>query len=273
MKFFAVLMLVCALGLITDTARAQEARLAMDVEAVDAAQATPRTPTLVIINETVKPGLDPKTAPAQKPQAVKGATAKAAAPATAPATPSMVAAQPIVMQSGVPGEVTVEHITETTGNPKYDEYIKQAAARNGIDPNLIVAVMRQESGFNSRALSYKGASGLMQLMPGTARRFGVTNIYDPQQNIEGGARYLRFLLDQFNGDIQLVLAGYNAGENAVVNSGYRVPRYRETQAYVKSISARYDRVKGKAVRARAAATGAVAPAAETFSGGRLSNNY
>jgi soluble lytic murein transglycosylase-like protein len=269
MKLFAVLVLVCALGLITDTARAQEARLAMDVEAADVAQPAPRTPTLVIVNETVKPTLDGKSAAAQKPQAIKGAAAKA----TAPATPTMVAAQPIVMQSAVPIEPTVEHITETTGNPKYDEYIKQSAARHGIDPNLIVAVMRQESGFNSRALSYKGATGLMQLMPGTARRFGVTNIYDPQQNIDGGARYLRFLLDQFNGDIQLVLAGYNAGENAVVNSGYRVPRYRETQAYVKSISARYDRVKGRAVRVRAAAAGPVAPSAETFSGGRLSNNY
>jgi soluble lytic murein transglycosylase-like protein len=268
MKLFAVLMLVCSLGLITDTARAQEARLAMDADAVDVAPPAPRTPTLVLINETVKPTLDAKAA-AQKPQAVKGATAKT----TTPATPVMVVAQPIVMQSGAISEPTAEHVIETTGNPKYDEYIKQAAARNGIDPNLIVSVMRQESGFNARALSYKGATGLMQLMPGTARRFGVTNIYDPQQNIEGGARYLRFLLDQFNGDISLVLAGYNAGENAVVNSGYRVPRYRETQAYVKSISARYDRVKGKAARVKAATSSPVAPAAETFAGGRLSNNY
>src|ERR1700754_733163 len=110
MKFFAVLVLVCALGLITDTARAQEARLAMDVDAVGAAQTVPRTPTLVIINEAVKPGLDSKAAAAQKPQAVKGAAAKT----TAPMTPTMVAAQPIVMQSGAPIEPTVEHITETT---------------------------------------------------------------------------------------------------------------------------------------------------------------
>ena len=266
MKFFAVLMLVCSLGLMTDTARAQEARLATDVEAVSAPTTEARTPTLVLINETVKPSPDAKTAAAQKPQTAKGAAAK-------PATPSMVVTQPIVMQSGPATEPVIENVTETTGNPKYDEYVKQAAARNGIDPNLIIAVMRHESGFNARAVSYKGATGLMQLMPGTARRFGVTNIYDPQQNIEGGARYLRFLLDQFNGDINLVLAGYNAGENAVVNSGYRVPRYRETQAYVKNISARYDRVKGKAARAKAATAGPVAPAAETFANGRLSNNY
>ncbi len=141
-----------------------------------------------------------------------------------------------------------------------------------MDPNLIIAVMRQESGFNLRARSYKGASGLMQLMPGTAQRFGVTNIYDPAQNIEGGARYLRFLLDSFSGDVSLVLAGYNAGENAVVNSGYKIPRYRETQNYVRSITARYDSAKNKTAAARRSADPA-APSAETFSKGRLSNNY
>jgi soluble lytic murein transglycosylase-like protein len=138
-------------------------------------------------------------------------------------------------------------------------------------------VMRQESGFNFRARSYKGATGLMQLMPATARRFGVVNIYDPAENIEGGAKYLRFLLDTFNGDIDLVLAGYNAGENAVVNSGYRVPRYRETQNYVRSISARYGSSKHLGGPAKTIATAAPqAPAATTFSGGassRLSNNY
>ena len=163
----------------------------------------------------------------------------------------------------------------TTGNPKYDELIKQSAARNGIDPNLIVAVMRQESGFNFRARSYKGATGLMQLMPDTARRFGVANIYDPAENIEGGAKYLRFLLDTFNGDVNLVLAGYNAGENAVIRSGYQVPRYRETQNYVKSISARYGSAKNSSPRAAKSIVAAAqaAPNAATFSGGRLSNNY
>jgi soluble lytic murein transglycosylase-like protein len=160
----------------------------------------------------------------------------------------------------------------STGNPKYDEFIARSAARNGVDPNLMIAVMRQESGFNARARSNKGASGLMQLMPGTAARFGVTNIYDPAQNIEGAARYLRFLLDSFNGDVSLVLAGYNAGENAVVNSGYKVPRYRETQNYVRSITARYDSSKNKTTAARRS-TEPVAPSAETFSKGRLSNNY
>ena len=276
MKFIVVLVAVCSLGLLTDTARAQEARLALDVDVTAAPQPAPRTPTLVIINETVKPaagakapdakGTDAKGAAGQKPPA-KGATAKTGTAQT----PS--AAQPIYMEPGTLDASTAGAVAETTGNPKFDEFVKAAAARNGIDPNLIMAVMRQESGFNPRARSYKGATGLMQLMPDTARRFGVTNILDPQQNIEGGARYLRFLLESFDGDIKLVLAGYNAGENAVVNSGYRVPRYRETQAYVKSISARYDRVKGSAARTKAKGAGPVAPAAETFSGGRLSNNY
>ncbi len=274
MKSFAILMLACALGILNGTARAQEARLVADADAASVAQPETRTPALVLTKETVKPTPDAKAA-AMKAPATANAATSATVNATARPTPAMVVTQPIVMQSTAATEQAgdAEHIVETTGNPRYDEYVKQAAARNGIDPNLIIAVMRHESGFNSRAVSYKGATGLMQLMPGTARRFGVTNIYDAQQNIEGGAKYLRFLLDQFNGDINLVLAGYNAGENAVVNSGYRVPRYRETQAYVKNISARYDRVKGRSQRAKAAAKGPVAPAAETFSGGRLSNNY
>jgi soluble lytic murein transglycosylase-like protein len=127
----------------------------------------------------------------------------------------------------------------TTGNSDFDRLVLASALRNGVDPALMVEVMRQESGFNARAHSYKGACGLMQLMPGTAARFGVTKIFDPAQNIEAGAKYLRFLLDKFDGDVQLTLAGYNAGEGAVVDAGYRVPRYRETQAYVASISSRY----------------------------------
>jgi soluble lytic murein transglycosylase-like protein len=98
--------------------------------------------------------------------------------------------------------------------------------------------MHQESSFKLRAISPKGARGLMQLMPGTAVRFGVTNIFDPQQNIEGGSRYLKFLLDRFDGDLSLTLAGYNAGEGAV-DKYDGVPPYNETQNYVKIISQRY----------------------------------
>jgi soluble lytic murein transglycosylase-like protein len=131
----------------------------------------------------------------------------------------------------------------TTGNPTVDSYIIDSGRRNSVDPLLLYAIMHQESTFKARAMSNKGARGLMQLMPGTAVRFGVTSIWDPQQNIEGGTRYMRFLLDKFEGNVQLALAGYNAGEGAVMKYGYRVPPYSETQEYVRRISKRYDLIR------------------------------
>src|SRR5215831_18777741 len=127
----------------------------------------------------------------------------------------------------------------TTGDDQIDGFIVSSSARNGVDPVLIYAMMHQESSFKPRAVSPKGARGLMQLMPGTAARYGVTNVFDPRQNIEGGARYMRFLLDLFDGDVQLALAGYNAGENAVLKFGNRVPPYSETIEYVRRIGRRY----------------------------------
>ena len=127
----------------------------------------------------------------------------------------------------------------TTGNAQIDGYLINAGVNSGVDPLLLYSVMHQESSFKSRAISPKGARGLMQLMPGTAARYGVTNIFDPRQNINGGARYLRFLLDRYNGDVNLALAGYNAGEGAVDKYGCRVPPYAETQEYVRRISRRY----------------------------------
>ena len=131
----------------------------------------------------------------------------------------------------------------TTGNPTVDSYILDSGRRNSVDPLLLYAIMHQESTFKARAMSNKGARGLMQLMPGTAVRFGVTSIWDPKQNIEGGTRYMRFLLDKFDGDIQLALAGYNAGEGAVMKYGFRIPPYSETQEYVRRISRRYDLIR------------------------------
>jgi len=131
----------------------------------------------------------------------------------------------------------------TTGNAAVDSYIADSGGRNGVDPLLLYAIMHQESTFKPRAMSYKGARGLMQLMPGTALRFGVSNIWDPKQNIEGGTRYMRFLLDLFDGDVNLALAGYNAGEGAVMKYGYRVPPYSETQEYVRRISRRYSLIR------------------------------
>jgi soluble lytic murein transglycosylase-like protein len=127
----------------------------------------------------------------------------------------------------------------TTGSSEVDGYLVQSGTNNGVDPILLYSVMHQESSFKSHAVSPKGARGLMQLMPGTAMRYGVTNIFDPRQNIEGGARYLRFLLDRFEGDVNLALAGYNAGEGAVEKYGRQIPPYAETQEYVRRISRRY----------------------------------
>ena len=128
----------------------------------------------------------------------------------------------------------------STGDAKVDSFIVESAARNGVDPLLLYSIMHRESSFKRMAVSPKGARGLMQLMPGTAARFGVANIFDPRQNIEGGARYVRFLLDTFDGDVRLALAGYNAGEGAVMKYGNRVPPYSETQEYVRRISERYE---------------------------------
>jgi soluble lytic murein transglycosylase-like protein len=123
------------------------------------------------------------------------------------------------------------------------QFIIDSGHRNLVDPLLLYAIMHQESTFKTRAMSNKGARGLMQLMPGTALRFGVSSIWDPRQNIEGGTRYMRFLLDKFDGDVQLALAGYNAGEGAVMKYGNRIPPYSETQEYVRRISRRYSLIR------------------------------
>ncbi|HZS46590.1 MAG TPA: lytic transglycosylase domain-containing protein [Blastocatellia bacterium] len=127
----------------------------------------------------------------------------------------------------------------TTGNATVDSYIKKYSGMFGVDPFLVYCVITQESGFNKNATSPKGAQGLMQLMPDTAARYGVTNAYDPEQNIKAGTHYLKDLLTMFNGNHQLALAGYNAGEGAVMKYGNKIPPYSETQEYVKSISSHY----------------------------------
>ena len=132
---------------------------------------------------------------------------------------------------------------QTPSGYQVDNFIVESGKRNSVDPLLLYSIMHQESSFKLRAMSYKGARGLMQLMPPTAARFGVTNIWDPKQNIEGGARYMRFLLDMFSGDVKLALAGYNAGEGAVMKYGYSVPPYSETQEYVRRIGRRYSLIR------------------------------
>lgn len=139
----------------------------------------------------------------------------------------------------------------TTGNSDVDAFIVESGKRHSVDPLLLYSIMHQESSFKQRAMSHKGARGLMQLMPPTAARFGVRNIWDPKQNIEGGARYMRFLLDLFEGDVRLALAGYNAGEGAVMKYGYKVPPYSETQEYVRRISKRYSLIRDPEAAAQA----------------------
>jgi Zn-finger nucleic acid-binding protein len=129
----------------------------------------------------------------------------------------------------------------STGSVRLDSIIRQSGSRHGVDPYLIFCVMEQESHFNTRAVSPVGARGLMQLMPGTAARFGVRNPHDPAQNVSGGARYLKELLGRFRGRVDLVLAGYNAGEGNVMRFGYRVPPFRETRNYVRRVGARYSK--------------------------------
>jgi soluble lytic murein transglycosylase-like protein len=113
-----------------------------------------------------------------------------------------------------------------------------AAARHNVDPNLVRAVVKVESNFNSNAVSNKGAIGLMQLMPKTARELKVKNPFDPDQNVDAGVRHLKYLLENYNGDVNLTLAAYNAGEGAVRRSA-GVPHYSETQNYVRRITNLY----------------------------------
>lgn len=127
----------------------------------------------------------------------------------------------------------------STGNARIDNLIRHYGSQHGVDPFLIYCLMSQESSFIAGATSNKGAQGLMQLMPGTAARYGVTNPYDVAQNIMGGTRYLKDLLKMFNGRVDLALAGYNAGEGAVMKYGYSIPPYNETRNYVRLILKRY----------------------------------
>jgi hypothetical protein len=127
----------------------------------------------------------------------------------------------------------------TSGDTAIDQLIRTNAHRFGIDPYLVFLIIEKESRFHARAVSPKGAMGLMQLMPGTARRLGVRKPFDAAENIRGGTQYMRELMDMFGGKVDLVLASYNAGEGAVLKYGRNVPPYRETRDYVKTIGKRY----------------------------------
>jgi len=128
-----------------------------------------------------------------------------------------------------------------TGNNKkrFNDLIEQTAYKHQVDAKLVHAVIQTESAYNADAESPKGAVGLMQLMPDTAKRFGVIDRNDPDQNVDGGIRYLKHLIDLFNPKIDLALAAYNAGENAVMRNNNTIPPYPETQNYVKQVLALY----------------------------------
>jgi len=127
-------------------------------------------------------------------------------------------------------------------DPAHAALVRETSRRHRVDPRLVEALIRVESGFDAQAVSPKGAVGLMQLMPATALRYRVTDRFDPAQNVEGGVRYLRDLLALFGGDLQLALAAYNAGEEAVLRHGGRVPPYAESQTYVRRVTALYSRM-------------------------------
>ena len=158
-----------------------------------------------------------------------------------PPPPEPAAAEP---DSHVETELAGERATLTALRKRYAEAIVQAAQEYRIEPALLHAVVTVESGYNERAKSPKGASGLMQLMPATAQRYGVTDIWDPLQNLRGGAKYLRDLLAMFSDNLQLALAAYNAGEGAVLRSGGRIPAYAETRSYVPRVIDFYERYRG-----------------------------
>lgn len=117
----------------------------------------------------------------------------------------------------------------------YERMVEEVAQAYSLDEALLHAVISVESHYNPKAVSSKGAAGLMQLMPGTARRYGVSDSFDPLQNLHGGAKYLRDLMKLFNSDMSLALAAYNAGENAVIRNGNRIPPIRETRDYVPKV--------------------------------------
>ena len=154
----------------------------------------------------------------------------------APEAPASAAAPAVTSAMVTPAAVADAQRVE-----KLTPMIQKVAMETSMSPQLLHAVISVESGYDAKAVSRKGAQGLMQLMPQTAQRFGVRNALDPMENVRGGALYLKWLLEYFNGDLKLALAGYNAGEVEVVKAGYRIPPFKETRDYVPKVLARMSR--------------------------------
>jgi len=164
-------------------------------------------------------------------------------PARPPKTPLLLAAA-----TGIGSRTTQASLAESAemsaaeqaNREKIAQMIREVSDRYRVDPALVRAVIQTESNWNSSAISRKGARGLMQLVPGTAQQLGVSNAFDPQQNLDGGVRYLHSLLERYNGDLDRALAAYNAGPSAVDRAG-GIPRYRETRRYVQKVTDSYFR--------------------------------
>jgi soluble lytic murein transglycosylase-like protein len=144
-----------------------------------------------------------------------------------------------------PRAATMAYMPSEAEIAKYRSFVTTASRTHGVDDALVHAVISAESGYRPAAISSKGASGLMQLMPDTARRYGVESIMDPYQNINGGVKYLKDLLAMFNGNVELAVAGYNAGENAVIRAGNRIPKYPETENYVPKVMDYYRKFQAR----------------------------
>lgn len=142
------------------------------------------------------------------------------------------------------GASTAEGLWRAGGVVSFDNLIYVISRRHGVDPPLVKAIVKAESDFDSSAVSRAGAKGLMQLMPETARSLGVKDVYDPEENVDGGTRYLSRLLDIFDGEVEMAVAAYNAGETAVLKYG-AIPPYSETQQYVKKVLYYYDYYSGR----------------------------
>jgi len=182
-------------------------------------------------------------------QSVMGSVAGAQTPGETPPVAGALPGMPTSiaglssMLPGMNAQGTAPVPSSTPANPsQFDPFIKEACGKWNMDESLVKAVIQQESNFNPEAKSSCGAQGLMQLMPETARSLGVSNAYDANQNIQGGTRYLKGLLDRFNGNVRLALAAYNAGAGSVQKYG-GVPPFAETQNYVSKIMANYERMK------------------------------
>jgi soluble lytic murein transglycosylase-like protein len=154
----------------------------------------------------------------------------------------------LLISPDAPGSKSAAAVGSAVVNAASSEWIRSivvdVADEVQIPAHLLHAVIAVESAYDAKAVSPKGAQGLMQLMPATARRFGVLDSFDPRQNVLGGALYLKWLLDLFGGDLQLAVAAYNAGEQAVIKAGYRIPNLAETQRYVPRVLARLPAVRG-----------------------------